>query len=87
MIGEKLELAYFDFIQAEKVQAYNHFGNNLATLVGFNKADVQEQVAKDVAMQIAAMSPVAVAESDVSEETIAQERKIGREKALLEGKP
>ena len=86
-IGEKLELAYFDFIQAEKVQAYNHFGNNLATLVGFNKADVDEQVAKDVAMQIAAMSPVSVAESDVSEETIAQERKIGREKALLEGKP
>jgi len=86
-IGEKLELAYFDFIEAEKVQAYNHFGNNLATLVGFNKADVAEQVAKDVAMQIAAMSPVAVAESDVSEEIIAQERKIGREKALLEGKP
>ena len=87
IIGEKLELAYFDFIQAEKVQAYNHFGNNLATLVGFNKADVDEQVAKDVAMQIAAMSPVAVAESDVSEEIIAQERKIGREKALQEGKP
>ena len=86
-IGEKLELAYFDFIQAEKVQAYNHLGNNLATLVGFNKADVDEQVAKDVAMQIAAMSPVAVAESDVSEDIIAQERKIGREKALLEGKP
>jgi elongation factor Ts len=86
-IGEKLELAYFDFIQAEKVQAYNHFGNNLATLVGFNKADVDEQVAKDVAMQIAAMSPVAVDESDVSEEIIAQERRIGREKALQEGKP
>lgn len=86
-IGEKLELAYYDFINAEKVQAYNHFGNNLATLVGFNKADVNEQVAKDVAMQIAAMAPVAVAESDVSEEIIAQERKIGREKALLEGKP
>ena len=86
-IGEKLELAYFDFIQAEKVQAYNHFGNNLATLVGFNKADVEEQVAKDVAMQIAAMSPVAVDENEVSPEVIAQERKIGREKALQEGKP
>lgn len=86
-IGEKLELAYFDFIQAEKVQAYNHFGNNLATLVGFSKSDVDEQVAKDVAMQIAAMAPVAVAESDVSEDIIAQERKIGREKALEEGKP
>ena len=86
-IGEKLELAYYESITADKVQAYNHPGNNLACMVGFNKADVDEQVAKDVAMQIAAMSPVAVAESDVSEDVIAQERKIGREKALLEGKP
>jgi len=86
-IGEKLELAYFDSIQAEKVQAYNHFGNNLATLVGFNKADVTEQVAKDVAMQIAAMAPVAVAESDVSAEVLAKEKEIGRAKALEEGKP
>jgi elongation factor Ts len=86
-IGEKLELAYFDFIQAEKVQAYNHFGNNLATLVGFNKAVVAEQVAKDVAMQIAAMSPVSVDKDDVPAEVIEKERKIGREKALEEGKP
>jgi elongation factor Ts len=86
-IGEKLELAYFDFVQAEKVQAYNHFGNNLATLVGFNKAGVDEQVAKDVAMQIAAMSPVSVDESNVPVEVIEQERRIGREKALQEGKP
>jgi elongation factor Ts len=86
-IGEKLDLAYFDFIKAEKVQAYNHIGNNLATLVGFNKANVEEQVAKDVAMQIAAMAPVAVAESDVPAEVIAKEKEIGREKALQEGKP
>jgi len=87
MIGEKLELAFFDFIQAEKVQAYNHQGNNLATLVGFSKADVSEQVAKDVAMQIAAMAPVAVDEVGVSAEIIAKEKEIGRAKALEEGKP
>jgi elongation factor Ts len=86
-IGEKLELAYFDFIEAEKVQAYNHMGNNLATLVGFNKADVDEQVAKDVAMQIAAMAPIAVDEAGVSEDIIAKEKEIGRAKALEEGKP
>jgi len=86
-IGEKLELAYFASMEAEKVQAYNHIGNNLATLVGFNKADVAEQVAKDVAMQIAAMAPVAVDESDVAPEVIAKEKEIGREKALQEGKP
>ena len=56
-------------------------------MVGFNKADVEEQVAKDVAMQIAAMSPVAVDENDVPAEVIAKEREIGREKALQEGKP
>ena len=69
------------------IKVFNHIGNNLATLVGFNKAGVDEQVAKDVAMQIAAMAPVAVAEGDVSEEILAQEKRIGREKALLEGKP
>jgi len=86
-IGEKLELGFYGSISAEKIQAYNHPGNNLATLVGFNQADVTEQVAKDVAMQIAAMAPVAVDESEVSEDVIAQERRIGREKALQEGKP
>ena len=86
-IGEKLELAYFGALEAEKVQAYNHIGNNLATLVGFSKADVSEQVAKDIAMQIAAMAPIAVAESDVSAEVIAKEKEIGRDKALQEGKP
>jgi len=86
-IGEKLELAYFGSIEAEKVQAYNHMGNNLATLVGFNKSDVTEQVAKDVAMQIAAMAPVAVDEAGVSAEVIAKEKEIGRAKALEEGKP
>ena len=86
-IGEKLELAYFGAIEAEKVQAYNHFGNNLATLVGFNKADADEQVAKDVAMQIAAMAPIAVDETSVPEEVIAKEKEIGRAKALEEGKP
>ena len=86
-IGEKLELSCYEYIRADKVQAYNHFGNNLATLVGFNKAVVDEQVAKDVAMQIAAMSPVAVDESDVPPEVIAKEKEIGRDKALQEGKP
>jgi len=86
-IGEKLELSYFGSIEAEKVQSYNHIGNNLATLVGFNKANVQEQVAKDVAMQIAAMAPVSVDEAGVPAEVIAKEKEIGRAKALDEGKP
>ncbi|MBN1131785.1 MAG: elongation factor Ts [Bacteroidales bacterium] len=87
IIGEKLELTYYDYIESAKVIEYNHFGNNLATLVGFNKADVDNQVAKDVAMQVAAMSPVSIDKDDVPEEIIRKEREIGREKALQEGKP
>jgi len=86
VIGEKLELSYYDKIEAASVIAYNHFGNNLATLVGFSK-EPKDQVAKDVAMQVAAMSPVSVSEADVPAETIESEKRIGREKALAEGKP
>lgn len=86
VIGEKLELSFYDKIEAASVIAYNHFGNNLATLVGFNKS-VAEQVAKDVAMQVAAMSPVSVSEQDVPAETLESEKRIGREKAIAEGKP
>ncbi len=86
IIGEKLELAYYEKLQAPYTKEYNHAGNNLATLVGFSK-EVDEQVAKDVAMQVAAMSPVAVSADDVPAETIESEKRIGREKALAEGKP
>jgi elongation factor Ts len=86
VIGEKLELSFYGKIEAGEVVAYIHPGNKLATLVGFNKkADVQ--VGKDIAMQIAAMSPVAVDKENVSAETIAKEKEIGREQARLEGKP
>lgn len=86
IIGEKIDLAYYDKIEAGKVISYIHPGNKLATLVGFNKR-TEEQVAKDVAMQVAAMAPIAVDKEGVSEEVIAKEKEIGREQALREGKP
>ncbi len=85
--GEKFELSFYDKIDAAKVVAYIHPGNKLATLVGLNKADVDTQVGKDVAMQVAAMSPVAVDKDNVSEELRKKEFEIGREQARLEGKP
>lgn len=85
--GEKFELSFYDKVDAAKVVAYIHPGNKLATLVGLNKADIDTQVGKDVAMQIAAMSPVAVDKDDVSEELRKKEFEIGREQARLEGKP
>jgi elongation factor Ts len=87
IIGEKLELAYFEKIEAAHVQAYVHPGNRLATLVGFSKAGLNVQVYKDVAMQVAAMNPVAVDKADVPEKVIAQETEIGKEQARRDGKP
>jgi elongation factor Ts len=87
IIGEKLNLAYYEKIEAAHVQAYVHPGNKLATLVGFSKAGLNAQVYKDVAMQIAAMNPVAIDKEDVPEKIIAQEIEIGKEQARREGKP
>jgi elongation factor Ts len=87
IIGEKLELSYYEKIEAEHVQAYIHPGNRLATLVGFTKAGMDIQVYKDVAMQVAAMNPVAVDKEDVPQSIIDQEIEIGKEQAKRDGKP
>jgi elongation factor Ts len=87
IIGEKLDLSYFEKIEAAHVQAYIHPGNRLATLVGFTKAGIDVQVYKDVAMQIAAMNPVAVDKAFVPESVVAQEIEIGKEQARRDGKP
>jgi elongation factor Ts len=87
VIGEKIELSYYSKINAETVVGYIHPGNKLATLVGFNKSGVDLQVTKDVAMQIAAMAPVAIDKDSVSQEVIEKELAIAKEKFRLEGKP
>jgi elongation factor Ts len=87
IIGEKVELSYYEKIEAEHVQAYINPGSKLATLVGFTKSGADIQVYKDVAMQIAAMNPVAVDKDFVKPETIAQEIEIGKEQARRDGKP
>jgi elongation factor Ts len=87
IIGEKLDLSYLEIIEAAYVQAYIHPGNRLATLVGFTKSGADAQVYKDVAMQIAAMNPVAVDKDFVPASVIAQEIEIGKEQARRDGKP
>lgn len=84
--GEKIELGAYATIEAAKVVGYIHPGNKVATLVGFNE-ECGEQVGKDIAMQIAAMAPVALDESGVSEDVIAREIEVGKELAINEGKP
>ncbi|NOY97543.1 MAG: elongation factor Ts [Chlorobi bacterium] len=87
IIGEKTQLSYYSKINAESVAAYIHPGNKLATIVGFNKADVDPQVAKDIAMQITAMNPVSVDKESIPQETIDKELEIAKEKFRQEGKP
>jgi len=87
IIGEKLDLSFYGKIVAETVFAYVHPGNKLATVVGFSKPDVETQLGKDVAMQVAAMNPVAVNRESVPQNVIEKELEIAREKFRLEGKP
>jgi elongation factor Ts len=88
VIGEKLDLSNYAVIKADKVVAYNHPGNQLATLVGLNSgSDVVEDAGRQVAMQIAAMNPIAINKDGVDARTIEREIEIGKELAIQEGKP
>jgi len=88
-IGEKLELAAYETIRAELVSGYNHLGNKLATLVGINMKGIPGlgEAVHNVAMQIAAMSPIAIDKDDVDAVTIEKEIEIGMEQARRDGKP
>ena len=85
VIGEKLEISSFEVVSAAKVVAYNHPGNQIASIVGLTLDD--EDAGKQVAMQVVAMSPIALDESSVSDEIVAKELEIGKELAIQEGKP
>ena len=79
VIGEKIEVSA-QVIEDVQVSSYVHAGNRLATLVGFNKS-VDHQVARDIAMQVAAMSPIAVDKNNVDQETIDRELEIAKDLA------
>jgi elongation factor Ts len=86
-IGEKIDIGAFEVVSAEKVTPYIHHGNRLATLVGFTKSFTDEQVGKNVAMQVAAMNPIAVDKNSVDAATLERELEIAREQTRAEGKP
>lgn len=85
-IGEKIDIGYYNIVNAEQVVGYIHPGNRLAVAVGFNKP-VSADVAKNIAMQAAAMAPVAIDKDDVDQEMISRELEIARETTRAEGKP
>lgn len=88
-IGEKIDVASFETVSADKVVSYIHSNGKLGVLVGLtntNGTDVAE-VGKDIAMQIAAMKPVALDKDGVDATIVEREIEIGKEQARQEGKP
>lgn len=88
-IGEKIEISHYEVIAAEQVVTYIHSNGKLGVLVGLVNTSGKnvEDAGKDVAMQIAAMNPVAVDKDGVDATTIQREIEIGKEQARAEGKP
>ncbi len=88
VIGEKIEIGSFEKLDAPFVGSYIHAGNKIATLVGLSESvEGAETVAKDVAMQAAAMNPVALNEEGVSQDVIEKEIEIAKDQLRQEGKP
>tara|TARA_B100000902_G_scaffold389022_1_gene435534 strand:- start:213 stop:1037 length:825 start_codon:yes stop_codon:yes gene_type:complete len=88
VIGEKLEIGGFEYVSSKYVGFYIHAGNKIATLVGLSdKFENASDVAKNVAMQVAAMNPIALNEDSVSKEIIEKEIEIAKEQLRAEGKP
>ncbi len=78
--GEKMEIGAYEWLEAPSTTSYNHLGNKLSTIVGFNMPEVDYQVGRDIAMQVASMNPVAIDRDSVpqavkdSEFTVAIEK-------------
>jgi len=86
--GEKVELNRFEMLEKPFVSSYNHNGNRLAVIVGFNKKAANiEIVGHEIAMQIAAMNPISVDESNIPQSVIDRELDIAKEQVRNEGKP
>jgi elongation factor Ts len=84
---EKMELSY-DRLEAPVVAPYIHMGYKAGVLIGLNKGgEGHFDAGRDVAMQVAAMKPVALDKDNVDPTTIEKEIEIGKEQARQEGKP
>jgi elongation factor Ts len=84
-IGEKIEISKFERVEAPFVASYIHGANRMGVLVGMTSEAAE--AGKDVAMQIAAMNPLAVDESSIPADVVAREKEIAIELVKAEGKP
>ncbi len=87
-IGEKIQIGNYSSLNGAYVKAYIHPGNRLATAVEMTKTvDGIDEISKDIAMQVAAMNPVALNKDSVSQEVIDRELEIFKDVIRQEGKP
>ena len=88
-IGEKIKILDFQIMSGEKIVPYIHAGSKLGVLVSLNNtANIDYVTAgKDIAMQIAAMNPIALDRDQVDQSVVEKEIEIGKEQARKEGKP
>ncbi len=88
-IGEKLTIRRFDVLESEEGQiiSYVHPGSKLGVLVEVHGDGEAEETGRDVAMQVAALEPIAVTRDEVPDEVKEEEREVAREAAVNEGKP
>lgn len=82
--GEKIELGRYEYLEAPSTTSYNHLGNKLSTIAGFNLEGVDYHVGRDIAMQVASMNPVAVDRDSVPEEVKNSEYNVAVEKTKEE---
>tara|TARA_X000000368_G_scaffold351397_1_gene291956 strand:+ start:9114 stop:9947 length:834 start_codon:yes stop_codon:yes gene_type:complete len=92
VIGEKIQINKFVKINAPYVGSYIHAGNKIATVIGLSKTndnllDDMMNVSKDIAMQVAAMNPIALNEEGVDANVIEKEIEIAKDQLRAEGKP
>jgi elongation factor Ts len=87
--GEKMEVSKYELVKGENIVPYIHAGNRMGVLVELNNepSDANIAAGKDTAMQIAAMNPIALNESEVPQDVITREIEVGKEQAIAEGKP
>ena len=93
VIGEKIQINKFVKITAPYIGSYIHAGNKIATIVGLSKTNdsllphSMVNISKDIAMQVAAMNPIALDESSVKSDVIEKEIEIAKDQLRAEGKP
>ena len=88
IIGEKIEIGNFKKLSGKHIGGYVHAGNKIAAMVALSDSNpVAEEVSKNVAMQVAAMNPLALNENSVNSSIVEKETEIIKEQLVKEGRP